>query len=289
MLRYREPVLQNVPIAIIMLCLSSVWSVYAEDKPLIHEADLVKAVQNPVANLISLPFQNNTDFGIGPTDQTRNTLNIQPVVPIKLGGDWLLVTRTIIPLLRQPGTFANSGDVTPGTFNSGSILGLGDISTTLFLSPAHAEKIIWGVGPILSVPTATNHTLGTEKWNAGPAALVMIQPQPWTLGVLVNNLWSYAGSSGRGHVNQMLLQYFVSYTLPNAWFLTSAPVITANWQTNSGDRWTLPLGGGFGRVFKIGGQPINASAQAYYNIIKPDTVPTSDWQIRLVVSFLFPT
>lgn len=260
----------------------------AEDKPKMSEADLVKAVQNPVANLISLPFQNNTDFGIGPQNQTRNTLNIQPVVPFKLSSDWLLVTRTIVPTLAQPNSFANTGSVVPPTPDSAGILGLGDINTTLFLSPAQPSKVIWGVGPILSFPTATNDVLGTGKWNAGPAALILVQPHPWTLGLLVNNMWSYAGSSSRQDVNQMLLQYFINYTLPHAWFLTSAPILNANWKAGSGDKWTVPVGGGVGKVFKIGNQPMNASVQAYYNAVKPDTVQAADWQLRLQIGFLFP-
>lgn len=259
-----------------------------EDKPQVSNADLVKAVQNPVANMISLPFQNNTDFGIGPQDQTRNTLNIQPVVPFKLTSDWMLITRTIAPVLAQPHTFANSGTVVPSTPDSGGVLGLGDINTTLFVGPARPSKVIWSVGPILSFPTATNDVLGTEKWNAGPAAVVLIQPHPWTLGFLVNNMWSYAGSSGRQDVNQMSLQYFINYNLPDAWFLTSAPILTANWKAGSGDQWTVPVGGGVGKVFRIGTQPMNASVQAYYYAIAPDSLQAADWQLRIQLGFLFP-
>lgn len=259
-----------------------------EDTPKVSNADLAKAVQNPVANMISLPFQNNTDFGIGPQDQTRNTLNIQPVVPFKLTSDWMLITRTIAPVLAQPHTFANSGGVVPSTPETAGVLGLGDINTTLFLSPAQPSKIIWGVGPILSFPTATNEVLGTEKWNAGPAAVVMIQPHPWTLGLLVNNMWSYAGSSSRQDVNQMSLQYFINYNLPDAWFLTSAPILTANWKAGGGDQWTVPVGGGVGKVFRIGTQPMNASVQAYYIAIAPDSLPAADWQLRIQLGFLFP-
>lgn len=260
-----------------------------EDTPKISNTDLAKAVQNPVANLISLPFQNNTDFGIGPQDQTRNTLNIQPVVPFNLTGDWRLITRTIVPVIAQPNTFANSGGVVPSTTDSSGVLGLGDINTTLFLTPAQHGTIIWGAGPILSFPTATNEALGTEKWNAGPAALLLIQPHPWTVGVLVNNMWSYAGTSGRQDVNQMLLQYFINYNLPDAWFLTSAPILTANWKAGGGDQWTVPVGGGVGKVFRIGTQPMNASVQAYYNAITPDSLPAADWQLRIQLGFLFPT
>lgn len=259
-----------------------------EDKPQMSNTDLAKAVQNPVANMISLPFQNNTDFGIGPQDQTRNTLNIQPVVPFKLTSDWMLITRTIAPVLAQPHTFSNSGSVVPSTPDSAGVLGLGDINTTIFLSPAQPSKIIWGVGPILSFPTATNEVLGTEKWNAGPAAVVMIQPHPWTLGFLVNNMWSYAGSPSRQDVNQMSLQYFINYNLPDAWFLTSAPILTANWKAGGGDQWTVPVGGGVGKVFRIGTQPMNASVQAYYIAIAPDSVPAADWQLRIQLGFLFP-
>ena len=248
-------------------------AVRAEDK---GTQDLAKAAQNPVASMISLPFQNNTNFGVGPGDDTQNILNIQPVIPVKLSENWNLITRTIAPVIYQP-------ELVPGT---GSEFGLGDINMTLFLSPAKPGKLIWGIGPALSFPTATDTVLGTDKWSAGPSAVALTMQGPWVVGGLASNLWSYAGDDDRSDVNQFLFQYFINYNLPKGWYVSSAPIITANWEADSGNQWTVPFGGGVGKIFKIGKQPLNAQVQAFYNVEKPDNGP--DWSLRLQLQFLFP-
>ncbi len=226
--------------------------------------------------MISIPFQNNFDFNIGPHDRTRNTLNIQPVIPFGISENWNIITRTIVPVLYQPDVASNSGGES----------GLGDINTTWFLSPSKPGKLIWGLGPILQFPTATDDTLGTGKWAAGPSIVVLTMPGNWVVGILGSNIWSYAGDSKRDDVNQLLLQWFVYYNLPNGWYLSSVPINTANWEADSGNRWTIPLGGGGGKVFKIGKQAINAKTEAYYNVEHPDTGP--EWQLRVEIKLLFP-
>ncbi len=237
---------------------------------------LAKAAQNPVAAMYSLPLQNNTSFGIGPHDRTQNVLNVQPVIPVGISEDWNLINRTIAPVIYQP--FVDQ--------SSGGMFGLGDINHTVFLSPAKPGAIIWGVGPILSFPTATNEILGSEKWSAGPSVVVLTMPGNWVIGGLANNLWDYAGASDRNHINQLLFQYFVNYNLPNGWYLSSAPILTGNWKADQSDRWTVPFGGGGGKIFKIGSQPINAQIQAFYNVEKPEGA--ADWTLRLQLQFLFP-
>ncbi len=237
--------------------------------------DLAKAAQNPVADLISLPFQNNTSFGIGPDDRTQNLLNIQPVVPFSAGGV-NLINRTIAPVLYQP-------DLTGST---GGVFGLGDINHTVFFSPARASRVTWGVGPGISFPTATDSTLGTGKLSLGPSAVVLMMPGRWVVGALISNSWSVAGDSDRADVNQFLLQYFVNYNMAEGWYAVSAPIVAANWEAAGGERWVVPFGGGVGRVFRVGGQPINASAQAYYNAGKPTGGPP--WSLRLQLQLLFP-
>jgi len=172
------------------------------------------------------------------------------------------------------------------TSNSGGEFGLGDINTTWFLSPSKPGKLIWGLGPILQFPTATDDTLGTGKWAAGPSVVLLTMPGHWVLGVLASNIWSYAGDSKRDDVNQFLLQYFVNYNLPNGWYLTSAPINTANWEADNDNRWTIPLGGGGGKIIKFGKLPINAQTQAFYNVEHPDSGP--EWQFRIQIQFLFP-
>jgi hypothetical protein len=237
--------------------------------------ELAKISQNPVGNLVSVPFQNNTNFGYGPPSNkgTQNVLNIQPVVPITLSHDWNLITRTIIPLVAQP-------SFTPG--GSGSF-GLSNINFTAFLSPANPGKLIWGVGPAATFPTATSVNVGSQStWGLGPSAVLLTMPGHWVLGVLANNVWSIAGDSA----NNMLIQYFVNYNLPDGWYATMAPIITANWNQPSGQQWVVPFGAGFGKIFKLGKLPINGNVSAYYSAVKPDIGP--DWTLRVSLAILLP-
>jgi hypothetical protein len=238
--------------------------------------ELQKATQNPVASLISVPFQNNNNFNIGPYDRNQDVLNIQPVIPAQVSANWNLITRVIQPIVWQPYTNQPTG----GEY------GLGDMNPSFFLSPAKPGKVIWGIGPALLIPTATNSILGQGKFAIGPTVVVLMQPGKWTLGVLTNNIWSVAGDSSRSDVNQFLLQYFVNYNLQKGYFLTFQPIITANWEVSSSNRWTVPFGGGVGRIMRIGAQPVNISAQFYGNPVRPPG--TSPWGMRLQFALLFP-
>ena len=236
-------------------------------------AELARAAQNPLASMISLPFQNNTNFNFGPLEKTQNILNIQPVIPIELNENWNLITRTIIPVVSQPA-------LTPAQDRE---FGLGDTVFTAFLSPRDSGQLIWGVGPALLLPTSTDDQLGAGEWGAGPSVVVLTVQGPWVVGSLFSNVWSFTGDE---QVNLFSWQYFVNYNLDDGWYLTSAPVITANWKADSGNTWTVPFGAGFGKIFRIGKQPMNASLATYYNVEKPDF--GADWQIRAQLQFLFP-
>jgi hypothetical protein len=242
------------------------------------EEDLAKQVQNPVANLISVPFQNNLDYNIGPYDRVRDTLNIQPVIPVPLGRGLTLISRIIIPVVYQP----------DAALPEGGSSGLGDVNPTFYVAPANPGRLIWGLGPAFLLDTATQRATGTGKWSGGLSAVALVQPAPWTLGVLVTNVWSFAGSTDRDDVDQMTLQYFVNYNVTKAVFLTSAPIITANWKAPAGDRWIVPFGLGVGAVFRVGKQAMNGQLAAYYNAITPDTLPSPAWQLRVQIGFLFP-
>jgi hypothetical protein len=236
---------------------------------------LAKAAQNPVAKLISVPFQNNFNFGVGPNNAVQYNLNIQPVIPISLSEEWNLITRTIMPIINQPSP-------APGVR---SAFGLGDINPTFFLSPANSGKFIWGVGPTFTFPTATDSMLGNGKWDAGPAAVGLTMQGHWVVGALANQQWSFAGW-GNHAVSAFLVQPFVNYNLPHGWYLVSSPIITADWKADSGDRWTVPVGGGIGKIQRFGKLPLNLQLQAFYNAVTPDSGP--DWQLRFQVQFLFP-
>lgn len=264
----------------VLLVASSAWA-YRGDGVVepgeTSEDELRKAAQNPMADLISFPIQNNTNFGYGPLDKTQNITNIQPVIPFRLNEDWLLISRTIAPLVYQPELYDGQG----------SKFGLGDISQSLFLGPTKPGSLIWGAGAVFLLPTATDGRLGTKKWSAGPAVVGLTMRGPWVLGALLQNVWSFAGDGDRADVNLMTLQYFINYNLPDGWYLTSSPINTANWEADSGNRWTIPLGGGVGRLFRIGKLPVNAQAQAFYNVEKPDNLGP-DWTLRLQVQILLP-
>ena len=265
----------------VIVALAAPKPVKAQDSP---SSDLAAAAQNPVADMISLPFQNNVLLGVGPDDETANVLNIQPVIPINVG-DWNLVNRTIAPLIYLP-DLTTGLESLPSGFGRGSEFGLGDINHSIYVSPAAPGRIIWGVGPSLTLPTATDEKLGSEKWSAGPAAVALTITGPWVAGGLVRQLWSFAGDDDRADVSQFLLQPFVNYNMDDGWYLVSAPIITANWEANSDNRWVVPIGGGVGKVFAIGKQPMNANIQGYYNLESPAFGP--EWSIRFQLQFLFP-
>lgn len=238
--------------------------------------DLAKKAQNPVSDLISLPLQNNFDFGVGSKNGVRYTLNIQPVYPAKLNDNWNLINRPIIPLRYEP-------ELAPGV---GDVFGLGDIQYQAYLSPRNPSGIIWGAGAALAFPSATDDVLGTGKWTAGPGLVALKISGPWVLGALVNNTWSYAGDSSRSNVSLLFTQPIINYNLPKGWYLNSIPFITSNWEAPSGEQWTVPLGGGIGKVQRIGKIPFNFQLGAYWNAVKPDT--GADWQLRFQIQAMFP-
>jgi hypothetical protein len=237
-------------------------------------AQLARAAQNPVADVISIPFQDNIGFGYGPQKDVQNVLNIQPVIPLHLTEDWNLITRTILPVVTQP-SFTDSGSTT----------GLGDLTFTAFISPAKPGAVIWGVGPVATFPTATSPSTGSQStWGLGPSAVVLAMPGNWVVGALVNNVWSVAGAKA----NNFLLQYFVNYNFGDTgWYLTTSPIITADWDAPSSQQWVVPFGAGGGKLVRLGRLPVNVNLSAYYNVVKPDFGP--DWTLRVQAAVLLPT
>jgi hypothetical protein len=236
--------------------------------------DLAKQSQNPISSLISLPLENVSSFNNGPNDAYVNSLIIKPVLPVSLSESWNLVNRGLVPVVYQ-------GELME---DIGSKFGIGDMTYQGFISPAKPGKLIWGAGPTVVFPTGADR-MTTNKWSAGPAFVGLTMPGKWVIGALAFNIWSFAGDDDALRVNQFSCQYFINYNLPKGWYLSSTPTITANWEADQ-DRWTVPFGGGFGRVFKIGRQPINASLKAYYNAWYPDEA--SNWSLSAQFTFLFP-
>ena len=261
MLRYRA-------LALALLALVSATALAAQQST----EELSQAAANPIADLMSFPFQNNTDFGLGPSSRASNVLNIQPVIPLAGGR---IVTRTIVPFVWIPDVTAESGLVSSG---------LADIVFTPFYVPP-SDGLMWGVGPVFEFPSG-GELRGSQKWSAGLSGLVLAQPGNWTVGVLANNVWSFAGDSAAADVNKGLLQYFIVYQLGDGWYLNSAPVNTVNWEADEGQKWKVPVGAGGGKLLFLGKLPVNVQSQAYYYVVKPDIGP--DWQLRVQVQFLLP-
>jgi hypothetical protein len=239
------------------------------------DEDLAKKSQNPIADMVSVPFQSNTNFNAGPFNRTQEILNIQPVVPLHIDANWNLISRTIIPVISQPSPIFNS-----------NTSGIGDVTQEFFFSPTHPGELIWGVGPVFTIPSATDPILGQGKVLLGPTVVLLTTPGHWVIGVLANNQWSAGGNPLRPPVNEFLAQPFINYNMEHGWFLTTSPVITANWLAPSDQQWTVPIGGGIGRVFKLIDQPVSMYISAYYNVIRPDAAP--NWQLRAELSLLFP-
>jgi hypothetical protein len=230
------------------------------------------AAENPVAAAISLPLQNNTYYGVGPYRRAENVLEIEPVVPFRISENWMIISRTIIPIVTEP-------RLSP---NAGVDYGLSNIQPQFYLSPIHAKKFLWGAGPQLWLPTATDQTLGINKWGGGPATVGLFRSGHLLAGSLVSN--EFAGVN-HVHENQMTIYGFAFYNFKRGWYLVSTPIVTADWTAERDHRWTVPVGGGAGKLFKIGNQPLNARAQ-YFNDVRT-TTGGSDWQLQTQLQFIF--
>lgn len=241
------------------------------------EYQIARELSNPVAALISVPLQFNYDHGMGPTeDGRRYALNIQPVIPFSLTPEWNLISRTIIPVIDQK-------DAVPG---GGSQSGLGDTVQSLFFSPAKptAGGLLYGVGPVFLLPTATDKRLGTEQWAVGPTGVVLRQDGPWTVGVLANHLWSVAGDSNRASVNASFVQPFVSYVTQTRTTFALQTESSYDWQHN---QWTVPINFNVAQLLRVGDQILQVGATARYWADGPTGAPTG-WGLRLNLTFLFP-
>jgi hypothetical protein len=239
--------------------------------------ELAKKTQNPVSDLISVPFENNANFNAGPDDKVLNVLNIKPVVPVKLTDNWNLINRAIIPLISQPGV-----DGTP----VGRKNGLGDITYQGFFSPnPKPGGPIWGIGPQIQLPTHTNSRLGNQRWAAGPNFVLLSMKGKVVKGFLLSQVWDITNSKD-DDISMMTLQPFYNHNFGKGWYAVANPVITADWEADGSDQWTVPIGGGVGRVMHWGKQAVNLRAEAFGNVVRPTN--GSDYNIQLTMQFMFP-
>jgi len=255
-----------------------VWACAADAQEAGHDsADLAKKLNNPVAAMISVPFQFNYDSEIGPErDGERVQMNFQPVVPISLNDDWNMISRTILPVIDQD-------DIFPG---AGSQFGLGDITQSLFFSPAQPGEsgIVWGLGPVFLVPTGTDELLSTEKWGAGPTLVVLRQSGGWTYGALMNHIWSFAGDADRDDVSSTFLQPFLSYTTHDAWTFGINSESTYDWEA---EQWSVPINVTVSKLVTIGHQPVSLGGAVRYWADSTDGGPHGVGA-RAIITFLFP-
>jgi hypothetical protein len=243
-----------------------------------EEASLAKQLANPVASLISVPFQFNYDSGIGVQENIqRANLNIQPVVPFRLSADWNLITRTILPVVN----FQGAAGAETGQLN------FGDTVQSLFLSPARPGPggVIWGVGPVALLPTATGQLSGLNQWGLGPTGVALVQRGPWTVGALANHLWSVANNGSNANVNATFLQPFLAYTTPTAWTISLNTESTYDW---AAEQWAVPLNLVVTKVTKVGNQLLSLGVGVRYWVDGPESGPHG-WGARLVATLLFPT
>jgi hypothetical protein len=245
------------------------------------QGDLRSAAQNPLSATSSLPLKLTYDTGASNGDAA--ILNLNPVVPINIG-NWNVVNRALIPLANVDGAIAGPNNPNPGP--GGSASGLGDINYSAYFSPVKYDKVIWGIGPSINIPTASDDQLGSGKWSAGITGVVLTIPKWGSMGGIIRQLWSFSGDEDRSDVNQTLIEPFLNYNLSNGWYAMSDLVMTANWEADSNNRWMIPLGGGVGRSFKIGNQPMNSKLEGYYNVERPEGA--SEKTISFTLQFLFP-
>lgn len=247
---------------------------------------MIKASQNPVGNIAALPFQVNNNYGFGPYTRYQFNLTIQPVVPIWINRQMTLIARTIVPIYDQPSSAPPA--VCASAAGCGSTFGLSDVQEQLFFAPkTKTGALIWGAGPMLQFPTASADVLGTGKWAAGPAAVALVMPGPWVIGVLATQIWSFAGRPDRPSVNAGLFQPFINYNFPgDRYSVATAPIITVDYNAPGHQKWTVPVGGGFGYTFKLGDQLMQLSALYYTNVVRP--LNGSQTTLRLNWTLLFP-
>jgi hypothetical protein len=239
---------------------------------------LAKKLQNPIGDLYNIPFQSNTNFNVGPHKGTQEILNIQPVIPFHINQDWNVITRTIVPIVWNP-----SLDPAPSV-----PVGIGPTTFSAFLSPRNPTNgWLWGVGPVVQIPTISSTTLGSNVWGLGPTFVVVKTAGPIVAGALINNVFSLGGTTGPGgtRYGTFLTQPFFNYNFSGGWFVGTSPIITAN-EYGSGQKWTVPIGLQGGRLIKLWGKlPVNLSIGAYYNAVRPQFGPT--WTIRSQVAVIF--
>jgi hypothetical protein len=235
--------------------------------------DLAKSTHNPFQDFFKLPILEETGFRIGPKHNAGESVNIEPLIPIRLNNEWDLIVQPNQSITYLPSPHEQ--------------FGLNDLQSSFYLTPSSASEWIWGVGPIFEFPTATGKQLGTGRWSAGPTGAIVYSNGPWLNGVLAYHLMSFAGNRKRGSVNMTFIEPEVSYNLDSGWYGQINPDITYDWTAEMKDAWVLPIGADVGKAFTLGPQSMSLQVGAYNLPKHPEGGPK--WIMRAQLTLLFPT
>ena len=247
----------------------------------IDQSTLAQQVNNPIANLISVPVENNWDFGIGTAHANKYLANIEPVIPFSMNEDWNLITRTVVPVIDRQ-ALANSPNAPASLRHNQS--GLGDIVQSFFFSPKKGiDGWIVGAGPVGYYPTATNNALGSGKWGGGPTFVVLRQERGFTYGLLANQIWSVGGEQGRPNFSSLYLQPFLLYTAKSNTSISIDSESSHDWY---GNQWIVPINLQLKQLLRIGKQPIQFAVGYRYYVDRP--TGDANWGLRFTVTLIFP-
>lgn len=261
----------TVGVVLMVICVS----------PLNAEISSAGKIFNPISSSITVPFK--TTFDSGASNGNATILNIMPFIPVTVG-NWNLFNRAVIPVARVDGAIVGPSNPSPKEGDGAN--GLGDINYALLFSPVNYDAFIWALGPTITMPSASDDQLGSGKWSTGIAGMLLKNFEWGNILLRGRQIWSFAGDDERRNVNQMVIEPIVTYNMGEGWHLFTDPIISANWKAGHNERWILPLGGGFGRTFKVGNQTMLSRLEAYYNIEKPEGAP--EYSVSFTIQFVFP-
>jgi hypothetical protein len=277
--------LPKISTGIYLFLLSLLFSItsFAQDQ----NEEIAQKLQNPLSNISALPIQHNFGLGASQNNKMGYGLSLQPLHSTPFNS-FNIVHRAIFGIAYVPGITEGLAMLPQGAPENGMIdgtWGITDLNYSFFYTPKSAKKIIWGIGPSINLPTASDNRLGSGKWSAGGSVVLVYQTGRWTFDWIMRQTWSFAGDENRRDVNQMVLQPLIAYSLGKGWIANTLPTINANWDFESGQKWTVPLGGGISKVLVVGKTPISLGAQYYQYVIRPDLAPTSEFRIGTTIIF----